>query len=72
MGGGGMMLNTTFNNISAISCWSVSLVEETGVPVKKPTDLPHVTDKLYHIKCYIKSTPHWSEIKTHNVSADRH
>ena len=27
-----MVLNTTFNNISAIPWWSVLLVEETGVP----------------------------------------
>jgi hypothetical protein len=27
-----MELNATFNNISVISWWSVSLVEETGVP----------------------------------------
>ena len=26
------VLNTTFNNISVISWWSVLLVEETGVP----------------------------------------
>ena len=30
--GGSMMFNTTFNNISVISWWSVLLVEETGVP----------------------------------------
>jgi hypothetical protein len=27
-----MVFNTTFNNISAISWWSVLLVEETGGP----------------------------------------
>ena len=31
-GGGGMVLNTFFNNISVILCWSVLLVEETGIP----------------------------------------
>jgi hypothetical protein len=30
-----MVLNTTFNNISIISWWPVSLVEETGVPGEK-------------------------------------
>jgi hypothetical protein len=30
--GGFMVFNTTFNNISVISWWSVLLVEETGVP----------------------------------------
>jgi hypothetical protein len=29
-----MVLNVTFNNISVISCRSVLLVEETGVPGK--------------------------------------
>jgi len=38
-----MVFNATFNNISAISWRSVLLVEETGVPVKKPRP-----DKLYH------------------------
>jgi len=33
-----MVLNTTFNNISVISWWSVLLVEKT-------TDLLQVTDK---------------------------
>ena len=27
-----MVFNATFNNISAISWWSILLVEETGVP----------------------------------------
>ena len=27
-----MVINATFNNILAISWWSVALVEETGVP----------------------------------------
>ena len=44
-----MVFNATFNNISAISLRSVLLVEETGVPRKKPTYLPQVTSKFYHI-----------------------
>ena len=40
-----MVLNVTFHNISVISWRSVLLVEET-------TDLPQVTDKLYHIMLY--------------------
>jgi hypothetical protein len=36
-----MVFNATFNNISVILWWLV-LLEET-------TDLPQVTDKLYHM-----------------------
>ena len=43
-----MVFNATFNNISALSWWSVLLVEETGVPVKT-TYLPQLSDKLDHI-----------------------
>jgi hypothetical protein len=39
------VFNAIFNNISAISPWSVLLMEET-------TDLPQVTDKLYDIMLY--------------------
>jgi hypothetical protein len=46
-----MVLNATFNNITFISWRSVLLVEETGVP-EKNTDLPQVTDKLYHKVLY--------------------
>jgi len=41
-----MVFNTTFNNSSVISWWSLLLVEEIEVSGKKTTDLPHVTDKL--------------------------
>jgi hypothetical protein len=37
-----MVFNATSNNISVISWWSVLLMERT-------TNLPQVTDKLYHI-----------------------
>ena len=40
-----MLFNITFNNISAISWQSVLLME-------KATDLPQVTDKLYHIRLF--------------------
>jgi hypothetical protein len=44
-----MVFKATLNTISVISRWSVLLVEETCVPGEKTTDLPQVTDKLYHI-----------------------
>ena len=44
-----MVFNATFINITAISWWSVLLMEEARVPIVKNTDLPKVTDKLYHI-----------------------
>ena len=59
-----MVFNATVNNISVISWQSILLVEET-------TDLPQVTDKLYHIKLY-RAQIAMSRIQTHNLSSDRH
>jgi hypothetical protein len=47
-----MVFYATFSNISVISLRSVLLVEETGGPGKKTTDLSQVTDKLYLIMLY--------------------
>jgi hypothetical protein len=46
-----MVFNATFNNISDIPWRSALLAEATRVPVET-TDLPYVTDKLYHIMLY--------------------
>jgi hypothetical protein len=59
-----MLFNTTFNNISVISWRSILLVEETG----EITDLPQVTDKLFHIVFYrLHLTMSW--IWTHNLNS---
>ena len=42
---GDMVFKATFNNCSVLSWRSVLLVKET-------TDLPQVSDKLYHIMLY--------------------
>ena len=46
-----LVFNTTFNDISAILCLSVLLVEETRV-TGKTTDLMQVADKSYRIRFY--------------------
>ena len=51
-----MVLNATFNNISAILWRSVLLVEENGVPGENHQPVVTVTDKLYHINV-VTSTP---------------
>ena len=61
-----MVFYATFNKISAISWWSVLLVEETGRP-GKTTDLSQIRQILSHNVVHLALI----EIRTH-ISGERH
>jgi len=63
-------VNATFNNISAISWWSVLLVEETKVPRENHWPVASHWQTLSHN--VVSSTFCLGGIQTHNVSGDRH
>ena len=65
-----MVFNTTFNNISVISWWSVLLVEETGVPGENHVPVASHWQTLSHN--VVSNIPHLSGIRTHNVCGDRY
>ena len=64
------MIEATFNNISALSWWSVLLVEETRVPVENNRPVVShwkpFSDKVHRV--YLAM----SGVRTHNVSGYRH
>jgi len=61
------VFNATFNNISVISCRSVLLVEETGENHRPATS--HLQTLSHNV---VSSTPRLSEVRTYNISGDRH
>ncbi len=65
-----MALNTTFNNISAISWCSVFLLEETAVTGENQRPVASHSQTLSHN--VESSTPRLSGIRTHKVSGGRH
>ena len=60
-----MVLNATLNNISAMSCRLVLLVEETGIP-RENTDLPQVRQTISHN--VVSTTPQPSDLHIHGES----
>jgi hypothetical protein len=63
-----MVFNATFNNISAISWWSVLLVDEIGEPGENHRPAASHRQTLSH--SVVLSTPRLNEIRTYNVSGD--
>jgi len=65
-----MMINTTFNNISVLSWWSVWLLEESRVPWEKHQPVASHWQNLSHN--VISSTPRPGGNQIHSFSVDRH
>jgi hypothetical protein len=63
-----MVFNATFNNISAISRRSVLLMEETGGPGENHLPVASHWQTLSHNVVHLALV----EIRTHNISGDRH
>ena len=63
-----MVFNATFNNISVILWLSVLLVEETGGPGENHGPVASHWQTLSHNVVYLALI----EIRTHNISGDRH
>jgi len=65
-----MVLNATFNNISAISWQSVLFVEETGVPGENHRYVASHWQTLSHN--IVSSTPHHERDSNSHFKGDRH
>ena len=63
-----MVLNATFNNISVISCLSVLLVDKTRGPGENHRPVASHRQNLSHNVVHLALI----EIRTHNISGDRH
>ena len=63
-----MAFNATFNDISVISWLSVLLVEETGGPRENHRPVSSHRQTLSHNVVHLALI----EIRTHNISGDRH
>jgi len=63
-----MVFSATFNNISFISWRSVLLVEETGGPGENHQPVASHRQTLSHNVVHLALI----EIRTHNISGDRH
>ena len=61
-------LNATFTNISAISWWSVLLVEETGGPIENYRPAASHRQTLSHNVLHLALI----EIRAHSISSDMH
>jgi hypothetical protein len=63
-----VVFNATFNNISVISGRSVLLVEETGGPEENHRIVVNHSQILSHNVVHLALI----DIRTHNISGDRH
>jgi len=65
-----MVFNATFNNISVISCPSVLLVKQTGVPGENYRPAANHLQTISH--SIVSTTPRLSGVRTPDISSDMH